>query len=81
MPCAPGLRPVNAEVHAQSVMGGHVDRSGALKPSFIRPESTGSRPASTSGSMTSNVAESHPRTMTLGATLTESGTLRAWSWS
>jgi hypothetical protein len=70
MPWAPGLHPVKAEVHAQSVMGGQVDRRGALKPSFIRRETAGRRPASISGSMTSNVAESHPRTMTRGANVT-----------
>lgn len=68
MPCAPGLRPVKADVHAQSVIGGQVDLSVARRPRSISDARAGSRPASIIGSITSNVAESHPRTTTRGAT-------------
>lgn len=68
MPCAPGLRPVNTEVHAQSVIGGHVDRRGARAPRSVSAASAGNRPASSRGSTTSKVAESHPRTMSRGGT-------------
>lgn len=67
MPCAPGLLPVNADVHAQSVIGGHVDRRPARKPRPIVSLRTGSLPSLISGPATSNVAESHPNTTRRGA--------------
>lgn len=68
MPCEPGLRPVKADVQAQSVIGGQVERSGARDPRSAIPASTGRRPCWMRGSTTSKVAESQPRTMSRGAT-------------
>jgi hypothetical protein len=59
---------VKADVHAQSVIGGHVDMSCARCPRSINEASAGSFPAAINGSMTSNVAESQPRTISRGAT-------------
>lgn len=73
MPWAPGFTPVKADVHAQSVIGGHVERSGLLKPRSVSSASVGRRPASMSGSMTSKVAESHPKTTRRGAKAQEAG--------
>ena len=66
MPCPPGFLPVNAHVHAQSVIAGQVERRGALQPRARRADRFGRRPCSMSGSMTSKVAESQPRTINLG---------------
>src|SRR5881227_3919487 len=59
-PCIPSLVPVVQLAQPGKLFGRIVDLSGALGPSFISRDKTGSRPALASGLMISNVAPSRP---------------------
>src|SRR5262249_25069175 len=59
-PCIPSLVPVVQLDHPGKLLGRMVERSGAVTPSFISRERTGSRPALASGLIMSKVAPSRP---------------------
>ena len=59
-PCIPSLVPVVQLAQPGKLFGRIVERNGALEPSFISRDKTGSLPALASGLMISNVAPSSP---------------------